>query len=202
MRARRIIRVRAIRSSSPGARGRRRAKQYRDNRFAHPVKLKRCDLQPPHLKQFLKDFTNLVGASLRLYHACMSFPAKQVRAALPVVLLLLLAVPAETADQNLARDAMRVLNANCLSCHNPEKHKGGLQMTSRELLLKGSDSGPVIQEDQPIQSLLLKVLAADADPQPFRRRRPRSGRLLDLGDRSVADCNGHRRYVVFCRFAL
>ncbi|HEV8542004.1 MAG TPA: DUF1549 domain-containing protein [Verrucomicrobiae bacterium] len=64
----------------------------------------------------------------------------------------------------LAKDAMRLLHANCLSCHNPEKHKGGLQMTSRELLLKGSDSGPVLQQDKIDESLLVKVLAADSDP--------------------------------------
>ncbi len=60
--------------------------------------------------------------------------------------------------------AMRLLNANCLSCHNPEKHKGGLQMQARAALLKGNDSGPVLREDKPGDSLLLKVLAPDADP--------------------------------------
>ena len=51
-----------------------------------------------------------------------------------------------------------------IACHNPEKHKGGLQMSTREGFLKGSDSGPVFQEDKPAESLLLKVLLADADP--------------------------------------
>src|SRR4051794_40766305 len=33
--------------------------------------------------------------------------------------------------------------------------------------------------------------AADADAQPRRARRALPGRLLDLGDRPVRDCNGH-----------
>lgn len=58
---------------------------------------------------------------------------------------------------------MRLLHANCLSCHNEEKHKGGLVMSSREALLKGGESGQVLAES-PEDALLFKVLASDADP--------------------------------------
>src|SRR4051812_12233357 len=97
----------------------------------------------------------------------MLTPAHRARlAAIFAVLVFLpaLAAAAAPAEGTVARDAMRLLNANCLGCHNPEKHKGGLQMTRRDGLLKGSDSGPVLLEDKPAESLLLKVLAADADP--------------------------------------
>jgi hypothetical protein len=59
---------------------------------------------------------------------------------------------------------MRLLHNNCLSCHNAEKSKGGLQLTSRETLLKGGDNGPVVAPGEPQESLILKVLAPDADP--------------------------------------
>ncbi len=72
------------------------------------------------------------------------------------------AAPAETDP--IARDAMRLLHANCMSCHNEEKHKGGLRMTSRELLLQGGDSGAVIDTAKAEESRILKVLAADSDP--------------------------------------
>jgi WD40 repeat protein len=71
---------------------------------------------------------------------------------------------ADSPDPKLARDAMRLLHANCFSCHNAEKHKAGLELTSRELLLRGGNSGPVVDEKQPAESLLLKVLAPNADP--------------------------------------
>src|SRR4029079_19354512 len=44
--------------------------------------------------------------------------------------------------------------------------------------------------------------AANADAQTLRRRRARSGRLLDLGDRSVRDCNGHLRFRPAVRLPL
>jgi len=60
--------------------------------------------------------------------------------------------------------AMSVLRANCLNCHNDEKKKGGLRLTSRENALKGSDNGPVLVPRKSDKSLLTKVLLADADP--------------------------------------
>lgn len=65
---------------------------------------------------------------------------------------------------DLTRDAMLVLKAECFSCHNEKKKKGGLVLTSRDALFKGADSGPVIETDQPASSTLLAVLRADADP--------------------------------------
>src|SRR5438046_1506963 len=47
------------------------------------------------------------------------------------------------ADRSAGR-AMSVLRVNCLSCHNEEKKKGGLRLTTRENALKGSDNGPVL----------------------------------------------------------
>ena len=66
--------------------------------------------------------------------------------------------PTETAE------AMRVLKSNCFSCHNDQKKKGGLVMTSREALLKGGDDGAALTVGKPGKSPLLSSLAADADP--------------------------------------
>ena len=43
-----------------------------------------------------------------------------------------------------------ILNRKCTSCHNSNKIKGGLMMTSKEQLLKGGDSGSILDsvEDQ------------------------------------------------------
>jgi mono/diheme cytochrome c family protein len=64
----------------------------------------------------------------------------------------------------LAEDAMRLLHNNCLSCHNAEKHKSGLRLTSRENLLKGGDNGAAATSGKPEKSLIVKVLAPDSDP--------------------------------------
>ncbi len=60
--------------------------------------------------------------------------------------------------------AMKILKAQCLSCHSDEKRKGGLLMTSREGLLKGGDSGPALVEGKPEESAMIKSLAPSADP--------------------------------------
>ena len=59
---------------------------------------------------------------------------------------------------------MRVLKSNCFSCHNDQKKKSGLVMTSREKLLKGGDSGAALTVGKPEDSALISSLAADADP--------------------------------------
>ena len=60
--------------------------------------------------------------------------------------------------------AMRLLQANCLSCHDAEKHKGGLQLFSRAQALRGGDNGPVLVPGQPRESRLWHMLAPEADP--------------------------------------
>src|SRR5687767_4408418 len=70
----------------------------------------------------------------------------------------------KSAREQLTEDAMRLLHNNCLSCHNAEKEKGGLQLTSRSALLKGGDSGSVVLPGKPDKSLIVQVLASDADP--------------------------------------
>ena len=82
-----------------------------------------------------------------------------------LVALLLLTLPARAAlKPGETVEAMRVLKTNCFSCHNDQKKKGGLVMTSREALLKGGDDGTVLTVGKPEKSPLLSSLAADADP--------------------------------------
>ena len=59
---------------------------------------------------------------------------------------------------------MRLLKTECFTCHNQEKKKGGLVLTSRTRLLEGSDDGAVVVPGKPDSSLLAKVLVKDADP--------------------------------------
>src|SRR5437867_3268980 len=63
-----------------------------------------------------------------------------------------------------ARAAMRLRKAECFACHNQEKKKGGLVLTSRERLLEGGDDGAVVEPGKPEASRLAKALMKDADP--------------------------------------
>lgn len=59
---------------------------------------------------------------------------------------------------------MRLLKSECSGCHNAEKHKGGLNLSDREGVLKGGENGAVISPENVGRSRLLEVLQAEADP--------------------------------------
>jgi Protein of unknown function (DUF1553)/Protein of unknown function (DUF1549)/Planctomycete cytochrome C len=56
-----------------------------------------------------------------------------------------------------------VLAERCFRCHGPEKQKAGLRLDSREAMLKGSESGPVIVPGQPEKSLVIKAIQQQGD---------------------------------------
>ncbi|MDG2122105.1 MAG: PSD1 and planctomycete cytochrome C domain-containing protein [Verrucomicrobiales bacterium] len=59
--------------------------------------------------------------------------------------------------------AALVLEANCLSCHNPSKIKGELLLDTREALLNGGEYGPSIEPGNPAESLLYTRAALPHD---------------------------------------
>ena len=61
-------------------------------------------------------------------------------------------------------EGMRLLHSNCLSCHNAEKHKANLDLSSRSSALRGGESGAAIVPGKPEKSLLVQALDASADP--------------------------------------
>lgn len=89
--------------------------------------------------------------------------AKRIIPALTLALLILLPTKA-AADAQRTAEAMHLLKKNCLSCHNEQKKKGGLAMTSREALIEGGDSGTALVAGAPEESSLIASLAAGADP--------------------------------------
>ena len=96
------------------------------------------------------------------------FPKRPCRPPFAFVSVLLATVFAWTNLSHAADlttpEAMRLLKGNCFSCHNDQKKKGGLAMTSREALIKGGDNGTALDLKAPEKSALLEALAADADP--------------------------------------
>jgi hypothetical protein len=70
------------------------------------------------------------------------------------------------------REIRPIVAEQCVSCHGPEKHKGGLRLDRKELALEGGDSGKAIEAGHGEQSLLLKVLrgpSGDVDQMPYRK---------------------------------
>ncbi len=65
-----------------------------------------------------------------------------------------------------------VLRLRCVSCHNPEKSKGDLDLSSRAAVLKGGEEGPALVPGKPADSLLLSKVSG---PRP---KMPRGGEPL------------------------
>ena len=67
-----------------------------------------------------------------------------------------------------------VLFDRCLDCHGSEKSKGGLRLDSREAVLKGAESGPVVVPGKPGSSPLIAAIRYEGDVQM-----PPKGKLKD-----------------------
>ena len=76
-----------------------------------------------------------------------------------------------------------VLIENCYKCHSAESEngaKGGLRLDTRDLLLKGGDTGPAIVPGVPEQSLLIKAIQhAREDLQMPRKAAKLSPEVID-----------------------
>ncbi len=84
------------------------------------------------------------------------------------------ASPFVQADDEFFEKQIRpLLVEHCQSCHGDQKQEGGLQLTSRELLLKGGETGPVIVTSQPEESLLIKAVEYLYEPKmPPKQKLP------------------------------
>lgn len=78
--------------------------------------------------------------------------------------LLALASAGEGPAVSYARAVRPLLEARCVECHNPDKHKGALDLTSVAALMRGGESGPVIARGRPEASALLEKVAGP-DPE-------------------------------------
>ncbi len=78
--------------------------------------------------------------------------------------ILLPDVRAAEPTSPVAREALTILKEECLGCHNAEKKKGRLQLTSREAILRGGEDGKVVDLSHVERSRLLQLLTEEADP--------------------------------------
>ncbi|MGE0760532.1 MAG: PSD1 and planctomycete cytochrome C domain-containing protein [Pirellulaceae bacterium] len=59
-----------------------------------------------------------------------------------------------------------ILESRCVSCHSAENEKGGLNITSRESLLNGGDSGPSVVPGEVDESWFLDMVSGDEPEMP------------------------------------
>jgi mono/diheme cytochrome c family protein len=88
-------------------------------------------------------------------------------------------------DVSYAQDVVPILEARCWSCHggvNPAtgepKIEKGLDMTTYDALMKGSEYGPIIEPGGPDDSLMLEMIASGDMPKIGDMLRPQEIELI------------------------
>jgi hypothetical protein len=93
------------------------------------------------------------------------------------VLFVRFAARADGIDQALfTRQVAPVLQKRCLGCHNAQKRRGGLNLSTRQGLLQGGETGPAIVPGDASKSLLVQVISG---PEP---QMPKQGGPLQLDE--------------------
>src|SRR5205823_4463567 len=57
-----------------------------------------------------------------------------------------------------------IFNASCVSCHNPDKNKAGLDLTTYASAMAGSSNGKVLQGGDPDLSLIYVLVSHQEEP--------------------------------------
>jgi len=81
-----------------------------------------------------------------------------------IALLLLGCVALRADEQQFESEVRPLFIDHCLRCHGPEKQEGGLRLDSRAGLRTGGDSGTVVVENRPDESLLWQRVEAGEMP--------------------------------------
>ena len=71
--------------------------------------------------------------------------------------------PAAVQKVDFHKDIAPILNSRCVKCHGNGQHKGGLSIDSRQSLMAGGESGPVVVVGHSDQSELIERVVGD-DP--------------------------------------
>ena len=73
------------------------------------------------------------------------------------------AAPTHEQVEFFEKSVRPVLVESCYKCHGPEKQKGELRMDSREALLKGNDSGPVVFPGDPLKGTFIRSIRHESE---------------------------------------
>src|SRR5258707_11751260 len=74
------------------------------------------------------------------------------------------ALAADAKKVTYQDDLLPVLRNSCLNCHNPDKKKAGLDLSTYASTLAGSGNGKVVKTGAPFGSPLLKTLTHEVEP--------------------------------------
>ena len=78
---------------------------------------------------------------------------------------------AEGNDFPFEKSVAPILIKNCLGCHNPSDPKGALDLSQKQAMLKGGDSGPAAVPGKPDESYLIERVTDGSMPPEGKANR-------------------------------
>jgi hypothetical protein len=95
---------------------------------------------------------------------------------------LLAAEPSPEDLEFFEKQVRPILVESCQQCHGARKQEGGLRLDSREGVLKGGDSGAVVAERKPDESLLVEAIRYKSDLKMPPKTRLSDEQVAILGE--------------------
>jgi mono/diheme cytochrome c family protein/uncharacterized membrane protein len=136
--------------------------------------------------------TEKMPARLRMWIGLAAQPAKPVAASTAgAAAATVKGGPGSADPANPAYYALHVaplFARSCVSCHRPEKHKGGLRLDSYAQLMLGGEDGPVVVPGNPKGSDIIRRLllpAGDDDSMPSDGDKPLTPEEIQMVERWI-----------------
>ena len=105
----------------------------------------------------------------------MKTPMFQAFKIILAVTALVVVLTPSSAQTLYVQQIKPALEKHCVMCHDGQSRKGGLDITTREALLRGGENGPAILPGNAKESLLYKLIAHEQQPaMPYK-----AGKLPD-----------------------
>jgi hypothetical protein len=82
-----------------------------------------------------------------------------------VSFILATALPTHAEKITYEEHILPILRNSCLNCHNPDKKKAGLDLSTYQGALEGSENGKVLESGNPAASQLIKCIKQTDDPK-------------------------------------
>ena len=87
--------------------------------------------------------------------------------------LFLTAISAASAAPNFVDDVLPIFKEHCLSCHNPDKKKADLDLSTVQGVEIGGSGGSIVKAGVPDTSVLYLVIDHDEDYEPMPPKKPK-----------------------------
>lgn len=102
----------------------------------------------------------------------MRFARVQVAIVLSAAFAAFPAVADKVPPVQFGKDILPILAHNCFECHAHGKKKGGLDISSREALLKGGKNGPAMIAGKSAESLMIQLVMSKDDDERMPSEKP------------------------------